>query len=184
VWLDDYVCWTPLPPPGYVIADPWAVHADNVWVAVHFKHFVHQDLHRYTVKLPRSMWKLKTAPPSHYEPPTVNVVEKYTRRPVRRVDIEVKDVKVGRRAYKKVVLPPTHRKKVDSYKHNTEKKVFKREVKKHFKTPGPSTRKPVEKERLKQPKPQKQKAQPQKKEDKKPKKKTKSSKTKKKTKKT
>lgn len=184
VWLDDYVCWTPLPPPGYVVADPWAVRADNVWVAVHFKHFAHQDLHRYTVKLPRSMWKLKTAHPSHYEPPTVKIVEKYVRRPIRRVEISVKDVKVGKRVYKKVVLPPTHRKKVESYKNTAEKKVFNREVKRKAATPGTPTRKPVKNERLKQPKPKKQKATTPKKEEKKPKTKTKSSKTKKKTKKT
>jgi hypothetical protein len=184
VWMDDYVCWTPLTPPGYVVADPWAMQADNVWVAVHFKHFAHQDLHRYTVNLPRSMWKLKAAPPNHFEPPTVRVVEKYTRRPIRRVEIEVKNVKVGKREYKKVVLPPAHRKTVESYKRTAEKKVFNREHKTRVDKPdAPPTSRPVEKYQPKQRKPEKQKVPKQKQEQKQQQKKKKSTKTKTKTKK-
>jgi len=149
IWFDDYVCWTPLPPPGYVIADPWVAHRPGLWVTVHFKHFYSHDINRYSVEFPRSARKWKSVRSVRDKPPTVDIVEKHVRRPVRRVPIEVKNVKAGKREYKRVVLPPAYREQVEGYKQKAEKKVLKPEVKKRVSESRPPAYKSGEKERTK-----------------------------------
>ena len=58
----------------------------------------------------------------------MTVVERHTGRTVRRVNVKLRDHKVGKKVYKKVVLPREHRKKVESYKPQTKKKVFKKDT--------------------------------------------------------
>ena len=157
IWFDDYVCWTPLPPPGYVIADPWVAHRADMWVVVHFKHFYSHDINRYSVKFPRSARKWKTTRSVRDKPPTVKIVERHVRRPVRRVAVDVKTVKVGKREFKRVILPPTHRKQVEGYKRKAEKKVLKPEVIKKTSKSRPPAYKPRGKERTKTAAPPKKK---------------------------
>lgn len=162
VYFDDYVCWTPLPPPGYVIADPWVAHSPDIWIIVHFRNFYSRDIDRYTVGFPRSAYKWKTPHAVRNKPPTVQIVERHINKPVRKVSVDVKNVTVGKKEYKKVILPPAERDELKSYKQKTEKKVFKPEVKKQASSPRSPAYKPTEKDRTKQAEPAK-KTTPQKK---------------------
>lgn len=156
VYFDDYVCWAPMPPPGYVVADPWIAHSPNLWVVVHFRNFTHRDLNRYTVTLPPSVREYKRDVFQRHAP-TVRVVERYTGRQIRRVDVKTKDHRVGKKTYKQIVLPPEHRKTVESYKPQTRKKVFKPDVKSPPPKSEPPEYKTREKTKTKEPVKEKQK---------------------------
>jgi hypothetical protein len=123
VWYGDYVCWAPLPPPGYYLPDPWLVHTTNVWVVVHARHFTHYDLHRFHVKPPRYKDRYASRVTVYREPPRRSVIEKLTRKTITRVDVKVKNYESGGRTYKKVVLPASEKKIVDQYRPQVKKRA-------------------------------------------------------------
>jgi hypothetical protein len=127
VWADDYVSWTPYPPPGHHVRDPWDIHTPNLWVAVPARYFVHHDLNRFTVK-PRSLVKYKSTT-LHREAPTVQIIERKTKTTIRRDDVIVKPVKVGKREYKKITLPSKEQEKLKRYVDETHKRTFKAKAK-------------------------------------------------------
>jgi hypothetical protein len=124
-WLyyDDYVCWAPLPPPGYHVPDPWAVHTTEVWIVVHARNFTNYDLHRFRVKQARYKDKYRASTRVYRDAPHVRTIEKHTNRSVATVHVDLKDYKSGNRTYKKVVLPQSEKKVVDQYQPRTKKRV-------------------------------------------------------------
>lgn len=123
-WLyyDDYVCWAPVPPPGYYVPDPWEVHNSEVWIVVHARHFTHYDLHRFRVEPSRYKEKYRSSVPVYRQPPPVKAIERQTNKEIRAVRVGVKEYRSGSRTYKKVVLPDDERKVVDQYKRDVTKR--------------------------------------------------------------
>jgi hypothetical protein len=124
-WLyyGDYVCWAPLPPPGYHVPDPWVVHTTEVWIVVHARNFTNYDLHRFRVKPARYKDKYRSSVPVYRDPPRVKTIERYSGKTVRKVRVDVKSYQSGARTYKKVVLPASEKKVVDQYKPGVKKKA-------------------------------------------------------------
>ena len=106
-WISygNYVCWAPLPPPGYYLPDPWIVYTTEIWVVVHHRNFMNYDLHRFRVQPSNYKHKYKQKITVYRDPPRVNVIEKHTRKPIQRVHLDTRSFKSGTKTYKKVVLP-------------------------------------------------------------------------------
>jgi hypothetical protein len=130
IYYDDYVCWAPLPPPGYRVPDPWVAHTTEVWVVVRTRHFTNYDLHRFRVKPARYKDRYRTTAKVYREPPAIRTIEKYTKRTVHPVKVGVTTHKSGKRNYKKVVLPTSEKKVVEKYKPHVEKRAAKPVTKK------------------------------------------------------
>jgi len=128
VEYDDYVCWAPMAPPGYLIPDPWDIHATDVWVVVNARNFTNYDLHRFRVKPASYKDRYRTNAPVHREQPRVKTIEERTRKSIQRVHIDVKDHAAGARTYKKVVLPASEQKRVEQYKRKSQKPTTKGET--------------------------------------------------------
>ncbi len=122
VVYDDYICWAPLGPPGYLIADPWASPIDDLWIVVEPGHFTHPHVGRYTKR--RYRWKTTSSSITRVfrNPPDVRYVGRHRGKSVRKVDIGVTKIKVGSKEIRKMKLPDKQRKTVDRYKTKTRKK--------------------------------------------------------------
>ncbi|UCG51160.1 MAG: hypothetical protein JSW58_13310 [Candidatus Latescibacterota bacterium] len=131
-WIvyDDYICWAPMPPPGYYIGDPWGTDVHFIWHSVHVKHFTHDNVHRFTLRPPRPRTPIAKTNIKARKAPELRLVERHIKRPIRPVKVEVKDVTVGKRTYQKMKLPPGEKKKVDRYEPRVKKKVIKQEPRK------------------------------------------------------
>ncbi|MEE9271376.1 MAG: DUF6600 domain-containing protein [Candidatus Krumholzibacteria bacterium] len=143
-WIvyDDYICWAPLGPPGYLIGDPWASPIDDLWIIVEPGYFTHTHVGRYTKR--RYRWKTTSSTITQVfrNAPDVRYIGRHTRRPIPKVDIELKKFKAGSKELKKMKLPSEHRKTVDRYKAKTRKRIEQRD----------DRRKPSKKEKIKKPK--------------------------------
>lgn len=117
----DYVCWSPLAPPGYEYGDPWSVHRSGIWNVVHSKDFMQSDVGRFTV---RSLRPRSSTAKVRRKAPTVEYLERRTRATIRPVDVEMKKVTVGRQEFKRMKLPPSQRKKVERYRPGVERDVM------------------------------------------------------------
>ncbi|MFQ5510604.1 MAG: DUF6600 domain-containing protein [Candidatus Krumholzibacteriia bacterium] len=128
-WIvyDDYICWAPMPPPGYLIGDPWASPIDDLWIIVEPGYFTHSHVGRYTKR--RYRWKTTSSSITQVirNAPNVGYLTRRTGKTVPRVDIEIRKYKIGSKEIKKMKLPPEHRKKLERYKARTRKRIEKRE---------------------------------------------------------
>ena len=136
-WYEDYVCWAPLPPPGYAIPDPWYVHTPSVWIVVPSRYFLHNDLNRFTVPPSRYKETFRNNERVRYKAPDVEEITRVTGQSVRPIKPEARTVNVGSREYKKLVLPYNEQKIVKQYSTNTEKRAFKT---KEVRAPAPQER--------------------------------------------
>ncbi|MDH3215460.1 MAG: hypothetical protein OEN01_04105 [Candidatus Krumholzibacteria bacterium] len=128
-WLyyGDYVCWAPIPPPGYYIADPWDIHVDFLWVGVHIDHFVHSDIGRYNVRDLRSTVTRTPRSRVWRDAPDVTYIETRTKRSIRPVDIRIQKMTKGKRQYQKMILPPAEKRTVDRYRDRVGGKAIKKQ---------------------------------------------------------
>lgn len=145
-WLyyGDYVCWAPIPPPGYYIADPWDIHVDFVWVGVHVDHFVHSDIGRYRVRNLRGTVERTPQARILRQAPTVGHIEKRTKKAIRPVDVKLKQVKKGGKEYQRMILPPAEKKRIDRYKGRVGDRVVKPQPRPQRQKPGRQSQKPTE----------------------------------------
>jgi hypothetical protein len=127
LWYDDYVCWAPLPPPGYELPDPWLTHSTDVWVVVYSRDFTNYDLHRFRVKAPRYKDRFDSTVKVHREPPRVAEIERQTRKTVPHVELHTRSYESGTKTYKRIVLPESERKVVSQYEPTAKKRLTARE---------------------------------------------------------
>jgi hypothetical protein len=125
MYYGDYVCWAPLPPPGYRIPDPWIAHSTDVWVVVHYRNFTNYDLHRFRVEPVHYKYKYKQRMDVYRSPPPVKLIEKHTRRPIQRIQVDTRSYKSGAKTYKRVVLPDSEKRVVERYKPHVKKRAMK-----------------------------------------------------------
>lgn len=128
VCYDDYVCWAPMPPPGYVLPDPWLTHSSDVWVVVRADYFTHYDLHRFRVEPSRYKDQYRSGETIYRDPPRPETIERYTRQTVPHVHLQAKEYKSGSWTYKKVVLPESERKIVEKYEPHVKKRAADQEM--------------------------------------------------------
>ena len=126
VVYDDYICWAPLGPPGYLIGDPWASPIDDLWIVVEPGYFTHPHVGRYTKR--RYRWKTTSSTLTRVlrNAPDVRYVSRHRGKSVRKVDIKMTRIKVGSKEIRKMKLPEEHRKTVDRYKTKTRRKKVER----------------------------------------------------------
>lgn len=128
-WMvyDDYVCWAPTPPPGYYIGDPWHTDVHFIWNAVHARHFTNSSVQNFTVRPPRPTTPIAKDDYKHRKEPKLKFVESHTKKRIKPTQIETRNVKSPAGSYKKMVLPPNEKRKVERYQPRVEKKVIPRE---------------------------------------------------------
>ncbi len=115
MYYGDYILWSPIPPPGYYIADPWDVHSDFIWVGVHVDHFTQNEIGRYKVRSPRHVWGGVPRVKIRREAPAVEYIEVRTKVKVRTVDVGMKKFTKGGKEYERMVLPPAERETIERY---------------------------------------------------------------------
>ncbi|UCH83067.1 MAG: hypothetical protein JSW50_11415 [Candidatus Latescibacterota bacterium] len=125
-WMvyDDYVCWAPSPPPGYYIGDPWQTNVHFIWNAVPARHFTSSSVHNFSVRPPRPAIPILDDDYRHRREPSLRFIENHTNKKVKPAQIDVRDVKTGSKTYKRMVLPPGEKRKVDRYQPRIEKQVI------------------------------------------------------------
>jgi hypothetical protein len=103
VMWDDYICWSPLPPPDVNYGDPWEERDTDPWVTVPLAKFKSPDVGRSRVppkfKSGSSERTLKRMPPE----PTA--IERGSGGSVRTLDLVLETKRVGAREFTRVVLP-------------------------------------------------------------------------------
>jgi len=99
VVYDDYVCWSPIPPPQGHYRDPW--EDEQGWVSVPMRKFKSQNVSDY-----RSMPKFKAKDPGmvHRSAPEVNVLAKHGSR-FSPVDVRIDHYAIGAHEMTKVFYP-------------------------------------------------------------------------------
>lgn len=122
VYYGDYIYWAPIPPPGYYIPDPWAIHSDFIWVGVNVDHFTQSDVGRYRIKDP-GVWANVPRGQIRRDTPRVDYIEQRTRSKIRVVDVTRHKVKMGGHEYEQMILPPAEKKTVERYKERREEFV-------------------------------------------------------------
>jgi hypothetical protein len=86
-YYDDYISWTPLPPPGYHCPQPWSTVGISVWFTIGARHFCDPYPSRYYVT---PKYKTYYAERVAYKAPERHFVERYTGSPVRTTSVEFK----------------------------------------------------------------------------------------------
>jgi Family of unknown function (DUF6600) len=122
MYYGDYIYWAPIPPPGYYIPDPWAIHSDFIWVGVSVDHFTQSDVGRYRIK-DSGIWANVPRGQIRRDTPRVDYIERRTRSKINVVDVTRHKVKVGSREYEQMILPPAEQKTVERYKDRREEFV-------------------------------------------------------------
>lgn len=104
-WIiyDDYICWSPLPPPGVRYKDPWVHGGGDPWVAVPIAKFKDTDVarNRVTPKF-KSGTSDRTLRRSAPEP---GMIERGMGREMRITEVQVERVAVGKGSVTRVILP-------------------------------------------------------------------------------
>jgi Family of unknown function (DUF6600) len=100
--MGDYVCWSPVPPPGQYYRDPWNGGEDD-WMVVPAAKFRETEVARY--KTPPAKFKsaYKTADVSR-SAPEPRYVEKFTRSSIETVPVELKRQPYGAHELTRVVV--------------------------------------------------------------------------------
>lgn len=99
-WIlyDDYICWSPVPPPGSRYKDPW--DDDKAWVSVPIRKFKETNVADY-----RSTPKFKSnSPVIHRAAPNVDELARQGAR-FKEVDVELYPYKIGDREITRVKFP-------------------------------------------------------------------------------
>ncbi|MEJ2722459.1 MAG: hypothetical protein P8181_15170, partial [bacterium] len=84
-WMvyDDYICWAPMPPPGYNIGDPWHTDVPFIWDAVRADHFTSSNVRNFTVRPPRPTTPIQKDDYRHRTEPKLTFVERYTKKTIK-----------------------------------------------------------------------------------------------------
>jgi hypothetical protein len=96
IWIqyDNYIGWAPQPPTGVYWDDPWANSQIDAWNVVEARDFTREGISQYRVSRP---YKNRDTDNQRIirQQPDRRQIEGYTGRPVQRVEMQRKDVKVG-----------------------------------------------------------------------------------------
>jgi hypothetical protein len=87
-YYDDYVCWAPLPPPGYSCPRPFTTAGFNIWFTIGASHFCDPYPARYCV---RPSYNTGYAPRVAYKSPDRNYVQRYTNTTIRTSTVQFKN---------------------------------------------------------------------------------------------
>lgn len=107
-WLmfDDYICWSPVPPPGTRFKEPW--DADKAWVSVPVRRFKERTVGDY-----REVPKLKSdSPMIHRGAPDIREVERHGPR-FSLVEVQLDRRVVGEREFARVKYPADQQRIID-----------------------------------------------------------------------
>lgn len=122
VYYDDFVCWAPIPPPGYHLLDPWQTHSDNIWMVCDVHQFMNPNIGSYRYRQfrpdPRygSKKVFRSAPEKAY-------VERRTGTKIREVAVDLENVRSGDRLYQRVRFPSEETRTVERYQTRNERKA-------------------------------------------------------------
>jgi hypothetical protein len=116
VYYDDYVCWAPIPPPGYDLPDPWEAQSTELWVVVHPRDFLQNDLELYRVDPPRYKDHYLSGVTVSREPPQRPTIERLTHETVPYVQLKVRKYPSATKTFNKVVLPEKQKEIIRKYK--------------------------------------------------------------------
>jgi len=158
---DDYIAWSPMPPPGFHIGDPWTPTDVYAWHVVHTEHFVKSDIGRYH-KGYKEYYNVKDRSSVKSKAPEASLVEYHTRRTLRPLTIEMSQMTTGQRTLRIRAKDAPRKREV---KERPGKKSFeddriiapKRDKDRKVKKPRDEKQKPPEKERVKKERPVKEK---------------------------
>jgi hypothetical protein len=105
VVVDDYVCWAPLPPPGYAVGYPWSLAHYDVWITVDARHFTDPFVGRHRVRTVDFKSRYNNRSTTRYKAPEVRSIERYKGKSVNKVDVRLDRRVVGNREVKRMELP-------------------------------------------------------------------------------
>jgi hypothetical protein len=115
-WIiyDDYICWSPVPPPGVRFKDPWDADRYNPWVAVRGKHFVEPEVARYKeppkFKVGYSDRTLRRSAPDSRD------IERIRGKTLATVDVGLERTVMGEHEFARVTLPPEQQQIVEQHR--------------------------------------------------------------------
>jgi hypothetical protein len=92
-YYDDYICWAPLPPPGYSCPRPYTTAGFNIWFTIGASHFCDPYPAHYYV---RPAYHTVYSPRVAYKSPARTYVQTYTRTPIRESKVVFKNRTVVR----------------------------------------------------------------------------------------
>ena len=108
---DEWVAWSPLPPPGLVYQDPWEQADNDPWVVVPVSKFKDMDASRNRVEPKyKAGYSERTL---RRTPPDPEAIERSMGRPMKAIDVTLERKPVGSRQLTRVVLPPEEQAIVD-----------------------------------------------------------------------
>jgi hypothetical protein len=84
-YYDNYVCWAPLPPPGYSCPRPFTTAGFNIWFTIGANHFCDPYPSHYCVR------PAVYGPRVAYKSPDRYYVQQYTRTPIRESSVRFKN---------------------------------------------------------------------------------------------
>lgn len=87
-YYDNYICYAPLPPPGYSCPRPYTTAGFNIWFTIGVSHFCDPYPARYCV---RPSYNSGYAPRVAYKSPDRYYVQQYTHAPVRESTVKFKN---------------------------------------------------------------------------------------------
>lgn len=107
VMFDDYICWSPVPPPGTRFKEPW--DADKAWVSVPVTRFKERSVADYRV-----VPKVKSdSPMVHRGAPDIREIERHGGK-FQMVEVQLDRRVVGEREFAKVVYTDEQRRIIDN----------------------------------------------------------------------
>lgn len=119
---DDYIAWSPMPPPGFHIGDPWTPTDVYAWHVVHTEHFIKSDIGRYH-KGYKEYYNVKDRSSVKSKAPEASLVEYHTRRTLRPITIEMTQMTAGQRTLQKMKLPEAEIERVSRFQERTERRI-------------------------------------------------------------
>ncbi len=148
---DDYIAWSPMPPPGFHIGDPWTPTDVYAWHVVHTKHFIKSDIGRYH-KGYKKHYRVKDRSSVMAKAPEAAQVEYHTRRTLRPISIEMSQMTVGQRTLQKMKLPEAELERVSRFQERTEKRIRAKDTPRQREVKKRSGKKPYQDDRIIAPK--------------------------------
>jgi Family of unknown function (DUF6600) len=125
VWMnyDDYIAWAPIPPVGITWADPWETPGFTEWNVVMCQDFDRDNIGYYRVaKPPRYLGSKRVTIIN--DAPKIEVVQRYTQRSVRRVNIRSDEIIAGHYKYRRIRMPADELNRNEVYRQEVREKVL------------------------------------------------------------
>ncbi len=126
-WMtyDDFVCWAPLPPQGIIYPEPWERYDnEDVWNVVRARDFTSDNVGELSMGSARARPQEQHAQTAR-RTPDPGAIERYSGRPVPRVNIPREPVKVGKQQLHRMQPPQDDQQRAAKYRPQVEQHVTK-----------------------------------------------------------